>query len=225
MTDNTPWAEKYRPATIDDTILPESIKKQIKGLVEKGNLPSLLFTGSAGTGKTTLARAIANELGADLLFINASKEGGIDTIRVRLSQFASTVSFSGSKKITILDECLDESTLVHIIREGVKTMLPISELNSGTDLVRSLDIKSGKIEWVPFFLYDKGIREDCYEIEFENGEKVTATPEHKWFVENNDEIIVVSTDNLYKYNTIITERLPNEDNTTPARNPKQKCQK
>ena len=97
-------SEKYRPKTIDDCILPESTKDILKGFIREGNLPSLLFTGSAGCGKTTAARAIANELGADLLFINASMEGNIDTIRTRMMQFASTVSFTESKKITILDE-------------------------------------------------------------------------------------------------------------------------
>lgn len=97
-------AEKWRPKTIDDCVIPESTKKQIKGLIESGNIPSMLFIGGAGCGKTTVARAIAAEMGADLLFINASMEGNIDTIRTRMLQFASTVSFTNSKKITILDE-------------------------------------------------------------------------------------------------------------------------
>ena len=102
--ENMIWAEKFRPKTIDECVLPESIKGLAKGLVASGNLPSLLFTGSAGVGKTTLAYAIANELGADFMKINASSEGNVDLIRTRLSQFASTVSFTDSKKITLLDE-------------------------------------------------------------------------------------------------------------------------
>lgn len=97
-------SEKWRPKTIDDCILPESTKEQVKGLIKGGNIPSMLFVGSAGCGKTTLARAIAYELGADLLFINASMDGNVDLIRTKLSQFASTVSFTSAKKITILDE-------------------------------------------------------------------------------------------------------------------------
>jgi DNA polymerase III delta prime subunit len=96
-------SEKYRPGTIDECVLPESTKEQIKGLIKEGNIPSMLFVGSAGCGKTTLARAIANELGADILFVNASMEG-IDMIRTKVMQFASTVSFSNAKKITVLDE-------------------------------------------------------------------------------------------------------------------------
>jgi DNA polymerase III delta prime subunit len=103
MIDSTPWAERFRPSIINDCILPESIKTQVKGLIASGNLPSLLFTGGAGCGKTTLARAIANEIGADFMQINASMYG-VDKIRDDVKQFASTVSFSDSKKITLLDE-------------------------------------------------------------------------------------------------------------------------
>lgn len=97
-------SEKYRPQTIDDCVLPEPVKEQVKGLIKNGNLPSMMFVGSAGCGKTTLARAIANEMKADILFVNASLEGNVDLIRTRLMQFASTVSFNDSKKITVLDE-------------------------------------------------------------------------------------------------------------------------
>jgi len=97
-------AEKWRPKTIDECVIPDATKEQIKGLIASGNIPSMLFVGGAGCGKTTLARAIANEMGADLLFINASKDGNIDMIRTRLTQFASTVSFNDARKITVLDE-------------------------------------------------------------------------------------------------------------------------
>lgn len=210
------WAEQYRPKTIDECILPESTKNQIKGLIKSGNVPSFLFTGSAGCGKTTVARAIANEMGADILFVNASSEGNVDLIRTKLVQFASTVSFSDAKKITVLDECLDESTIVHIIRDGIVCTDKISNLNDATDLVRSLDIKTGKIEWVPFYLMDKGLRDDCYEIEFENGEKIICTPEHKWFVEENSKTIVVDTSELYKYNMIITDGMINDNISTTS---------
>jgi replication factor C small subunit len=103
--DNAIWAEKYRPTSIEEIILPESTKEIARGLVKSGNLPSLLFTGSAGIGKTTLAKAIANDIGADFMQINASSEGNIDLIRTKLLQFASTVSFTDSKKITLMDEC------------------------------------------------------------------------------------------------------------------------
>lgn len=101
---HTIWVEAYRPKTVDECILPKSLKSEAKGFVQKGHFPNMLFTGTAGIGKTTLARAMCNEIGADLMVINASSENGIDTIRTKIMQFASTVSFSDSKKVTLLDE-------------------------------------------------------------------------------------------------------------------------
>lgn len=97
-------SEASRPKTVEDCILPEHIKMQIRGLISEGNLPSMLFVGGPGCGKTTLAYAIANEMCADVLFINASLNNSIDTIRTNVLQFASTMSFTNAKKITILDE-------------------------------------------------------------------------------------------------------------------------
>lgn len=106
------FAEEYRPKTIDECVLTEEVKAMFKGLIQQDNIPSMLFVGSAGCGKTTVARAIANELEADLLFINASLDANLDNIRTKITNFASTVSFtSSSKKITILDEA-DGMTLV-----------------------------------------------------------------------------------------------------------------
>lgn len=101
---HTIWVEKYRPKTIAECILPEALRSEATGFVKKGHFPNMLFTGGAGIGKTTLARAMCNEIGADLMVINASSENGIDTIRTKIAQFASTVSFSDSKKVTLLDE-------------------------------------------------------------------------------------------------------------------------
>lgn len=102
--ENLIWTEASRPSKIDDVILPESTKNQIKDMIKSNNLTHMLFSGSAGTGKTTLAKAIANEIDADVMFINASNENGIDVLRTKITQFASTVSFTGSKKMIILDE-------------------------------------------------------------------------------------------------------------------------
>lgn len=99
------WVEKYRPSTIDECILPSSLKATFKDMVAKGEPQNLLLSGTAGTGKTTVAKALCNELGSDYILINCSEDGNIDTLRTKIRQFASTVSFEGNKKkVVILDE-------------------------------------------------------------------------------------------------------------------------
>lgn len=102
--ENLVWEQKYRPSKVDDIILPETTKSMIKELLASGNVPNFLFAGSPGTGKTTLGKAIANELGADFLYVNASLEGNMDTLRTKITQFVSTVSFTDSRKIVLMDE-------------------------------------------------------------------------------------------------------------------------
>ena len=104
MSNDFLWVEKYRPANIKDAILPESLKQTFQKVVDSGELPNMLFTGTAGLGKTTVARALCNELGCDYILINGSEEGNIDTLRTKIKQFASSVSLSSDYKVVILDE-------------------------------------------------------------------------------------------------------------------------
>lgn len=104
MSNNFLWVEKYRPQTIDECVLPDSLKKTFKEFIESGQLPNFLFCGGAGVGKTTVAKALCNEIGAEYLFINGSEESGIDTLRTKIKNFASTISLTDSKKVVILDE-------------------------------------------------------------------------------------------------------------------------
>jgi len=104
MSNEFLWVEKYRPRTVAETILPDDLKQTFQKIVESGELPNMLFTGSAGLGKTTVARAICNELDLDYIIINGSEEGNIDTLRGKIKQFASTVSLQGGVKVVILDE-------------------------------------------------------------------------------------------------------------------------
>ena len=98
------WVEKYRPKKIDDCILPASLSEVFKQIVDGGELPNMLFTGTAGLGKTTVAKALCNQLDLDWILINGSEEGNIDTLRTKIKQYASTVSLSGGYKGVILDE-------------------------------------------------------------------------------------------------------------------------
>ena len=98
------WVEEYRPKTIDDCILPQSLKTLFKSFIDKGELSNLLFSGTPGIGKTTVAKALCDQLNCDWIMINGSEEGGIDVLRDKIKNFASTVSLSGGKKVVILDE-------------------------------------------------------------------------------------------------------------------------
>ena len=99
------WVEKYRPQKIDDCVLPEALKKTFKEYIAQGELPSFLFSGTAGVGKTTVAKALCNEIGAEFIMINGSDEGrSIDVLRTTIKSFASTVSLTDSKKVVIVDE-------------------------------------------------------------------------------------------------------------------------
>ena len=104
MSNDFLWVEKYRPRKVEDTILPKSLKEVFTKIVQSGELPNMLFTGTAGLGKTTVARALCDELGYDYIVINGSEEGNIDTLRGKIKRFASTVSLSGDLKVVILDE-------------------------------------------------------------------------------------------------------------------------
>jgi len=100
---HTIWAEKYRPATLEEYVGNDAVKQKVKIYLDSGDIPHLLLYGSAGGGKTSLAKLIVNQIGCDYLYINASDENSIDTIREKVKAFASTVSF-GNIKVIILDE-------------------------------------------------------------------------------------------------------------------------
>ena len=98
------WVEKYRPNSLTEAILPSQLKKDFKDVLKQGELQNMLLTGTAGTGKTTVAKALCNELNLDYIIINGSEESGIDTLRNKIKQFASSVSLEGGYKVVILDE-------------------------------------------------------------------------------------------------------------------------
>ena len=98
------WVEKYRPKTIEECVLPTALKETLLEFVSKGDLPNLILSGGPGVGKTTAAKAMLDELGLTYMFINGSEESGIDVLRTKIKNFASTVSLHGGRKYLILDE-------------------------------------------------------------------------------------------------------------------------
>ncbi len=98
------WVEKYRPKTVAECILPDRLKDTFQQFVDKKEIPVLLLHGTAGVGKTTIAKALCNEVDCDYLFINGSDESGIDTFRMKVKQYASSLSLMGGRKVIIIDE-------------------------------------------------------------------------------------------------------------------------
>jgi DNA polymerase III delta prime subunit len=98
------WVEKYRPHKVADCILPETLKSTFQEYVNRKEIPNLLLAGSAGVGKTTVAKALCEEVGCDYIVINGSDESGIDTFRNKIKNYASSMSLSGGRKVIIIDE-------------------------------------------------------------------------------------------------------------------------
>ena len=104
FNDDFLFVEKYRPNNVNDCVLPESTKNTFLEYVNRKEIPNLMLVGTAGVGKTSVARALCEEVGCDYLFLNGSSENGIDTFRNKITNYASSVSLSGGKKVIIIDE-------------------------------------------------------------------------------------------------------------------------
>jgi len=114
------WTEKYRPHTIADCILTSDLKATLEGMVNSGSLPSLIFNGSAGIGKTSVAYALLNELEYDIYFINGSLDNGVDKLRYDVQQFVSSLSFTGARKAVIIDEA---ERMTPQMQDGLKAFM------------------------------------------------------------------------------------------------------
>ena len=104
MSDTFLWVEQYRPRDVESCVLPNTLKTTLKDFVEEGQLPNLILSGGPGVGKTTAAKALLEELGCTYMMINGSEESGIDVLRTKIKNFASTVALEGGRKYIILDE-------------------------------------------------------------------------------------------------------------------------
>jgi len=201
------WVESYRPTTLDGYVFSDQAQKEtIDGWIKEKSIPQVLLSGGPGCGKTTLAKILVNLLEIDpfdFMEINASRENGIDTIRDKITNFVQTMPF-GDFKVVLLDECLDEDTIVFVLRDNQEIEVKIKDVDHFTDLVKSYNIEEQRVEWKTFELFDKGKRETLM-IEFENDEVVICTPEHKWYVEDNDEIKVIRADQLEHYGHVLTQ--------------------
>ena len=161
------WCEKYRPKTVEDTILEPKLKTTFQKIVDTGEIPNMLFTGTAGLGKTTVAKAICNELGLDFIVVNGSEEGHIDTLRGKIKQFASSVSLSGGYKVVILDEAdylnpqSTQPALRGFIEEFSKNCRFILTCNFKNRIIEPLHSRCGVYE---FNTSKKQMAELCYQF-------------------------------------------------------------
>ena len=154
------WTEKYRPQTIEDCILPDRLKKPFQEYVNQKQIPNLLLAGGAGVGKTTVAKAMCNEVGCDFMVINGSDESGIDTFRVKIKNYASSMSLSGGRKVIIIDEAdyLNPNSTQPALRNAIE------EFASNCSFIFTCNYKNRIIE---------PLHSRCAVIEFslKNGEK------------------------------------------------------
>ena len=154
------WTEKYRPKTVEDCILPERLKIPFQEYVNQKQIPNLLLAGGAGVGKTTIAKAMCNEIGADYMVINGSDESGIDIFRGKIKNFASSMSFTGGRKVIIIDEAdyLNPNSTQPALRNAIE------EFASNCSFIFTCNFKNRIID---------PLHSRCAVIEFglKNGEK------------------------------------------------------
>lgn len=142
MSDEILWCEKYRPTKVEDCILPENIKKTFQEYVDKKQIPNLLLAGSAGVGKTTIAKALCQEVGCDWIIINGSDENGIDVLRNKIKNYASSMSFAGGRKVVIIDEAdyLNPNSIQPALRGAIE------EFSSNCSFIFTCNYKNRIIE-------------------------------------------------------------------------------
>lgn len=209
------FVEKYRPQTIDECILPDHIKNTFKEFIKQKQIPTLLLDGTAGVGKTTIAKALCNELDAEYLFINGSDEGrSIDVLRTTIKGFASSVSMYDQPKVVIIDEadymnCFDAQQLVKILRDDKIVDVPILDLVGKEEIVLSMN-KDGEIVFEPAYGIESG-ESEVFEVQFEDGSTMYCTKDHPFFDENFQEKKIGIGETLFDINNFNITNLVNNN--------------
>lgn len=195
---STVWYERYKPQTLDDVVLPDSIKTALRKNITDGTLPNLGFwSADPGLGKSSTANAIVSELeklGHEAMWVNASLEKGIDVLRGKIKQFAVSQSVDGNFKVVVLDECLEEHEEVVLLENGKEkyTALRDLEKNKVYDCL-SMNLETHEIEQDTCeVVSDK--EDDIYEIELEDGRTILVTANHPMIVNNHENYISKSID-------------------------------
>lgn len=189
---STVWYEKYRPQCLDDVVLPEQLKQQLQQSITDNALPNLGFWSSEpGLGKTSTANAIVQEmqaLGHEAMWINASLEKGIDTLRGKIQGFATSASVDGLYKVVVLDECLEENERVIVLEDGKEVYRALKDFAKGKIYnCVSMNLETGKVEPDTCeVISDK--EDDVYEIELEDGRVIKVTADHPMIVNNNGKL-------------------------------------
>lgn len=193
--DSLLWVEKYRPSTIDECILPQRIKDSLIKMGETGNIQNYSAVGLAGSGKTSSARALCEELGIDYLLINMSAESGVDTVRTKIINYASTMSFSSNYKTIILDECLEENEKVRVGTVDDWKAVALKDLKRDVVYpIVSFNMDNGTFENdTGSIISDK--TDIVYDVIFESGRHVKVNGKHP-FIVLNDQSYVDSNDNV-----------------------------
>lgn len=191
QSDNPLWVERYRPTKVADCILPQRFKDTFQGYVNQGVVPNLMLAGSAGTGKTTIARALCEETGSDCIIVNGSNEGRLfETLRQRVMEFASARSLTSVRKVVILDECLEENEMVRIGTVDDWRPVKLNELLRDTEYpVVSFNCHTGQVENdVGVVVSDR--HDEVFEVTLDDGRQIRCNAAHPLLVRNSQGAVV-----------------------------------